>query len=81
VKKVEKERQFKILMALVKYRLKDLHLRDLEPKILKARIGDAVKKEEFSQFSKEELLEVVKIAATEKLEEIIRELEEARFTS
>ena len=76
---MEKEKKIRVLMALARYRLKDVHLRDLEPNTLKSRIGDAVKKSEFSEFSKEELLEITKEVAIDKFKKMIEDLKKTSF--
>jgi hypothetical protein len=66
-------------IAFIKIRINDLRLSQLRANSIKAEIGKIAQCSEFSNFSKEELLEFFKKPAIEKLEELITEIKAAKF--
>ncbi len=76
---MKKERKSEIMWNLLKHRIGGMHVRDFEPENIRNKVENMVKTKEFSEFSKEEILEVVKGIALEKLEEITKGLEDLKL--
>lgn len=76
---MKKNNELAIATAFIKNRINDLRLSQLKVNSIKAEIGKVAQMPEFSNFSKEELLEFFKKPVIERLEELIAEIKVAEF--
>ncbi len=73
------EKELLIATAFIKNRLNDLRLSQLKPNSVKAEIGKIAQYSEFSNFSKQELLDFFKNLVIEILKEKIIEITNIEF--
>ena len=78
---MKRDKEMAIAYAFIKGKINDLRVSQLKANSIKAEIGKLSQHSEFSSFSKEELLEFFKKPTIERLEEIIADLQNAKFTS